>query len=29
MDEEENIIIEKLQVLKKYRPNLNRLEGGL
>ncbi|WP_285765537.1 septum site-determining protein MinC [Peribacillus sp. SI8-4] len=29
MDEEENIIIDKLQVLKKYRPNLNRLEGGL
>ena len=29
MDDEENIIIDKLQVLKKYRPNLNRLEGGL
>lgn len=29
MNDEEEIIIDKLHVLKKYRPNFNRLEGGL
>lgn len=29
MSDEEEIIIDKLHVLKKYRPNFNRLEGGL
>lgn len=29
MNDEAKIIIDKLHVLKKYRPNFNRLEGGL
>lgn len=29
VSDEEEIIIDKLHVLKKYRPNFNRLEGGL
>jgi septum site-determining protein MinC len=29
MSDEEGIIIDKLHVLKRYRPNFNRLEGGL
>lgn len=29
MSDEEEIIIDKLHVLKRYRPNFNRLEGGL
>ncbi len=29
MSDEEEIIVDKLHVLKKYRPNFNRLEGGL
>lgn len=29
IDENHQVVVEKLQVLKKHRPNLNRLEGGL
>ncbi|MFB5282204.1 septum site-determining protein MinC [Peribacillus sp. Hz7] len=29
MNDDEEIIIDKLHVLRKYRPNFNRLEGGL
>lgn len=29
IDNDEHIVVEKLHVLKKQRPNLNRLEGGL
>ncbi|PLT32402.1 septum site-determining protein MinC [Bacillus sp. V5-8f] len=29
IDDNGHVVIDKLQVLKKHRPNLNRLEGGL
>lgn len=29
IDENQQVIVEKLRVLKKHRPDLNRLEGGL